>query len=688
MTDNPYKKNVPSAFDDAGNLSKKKAGQQIRQIEEAVEYHNRQYYIRNDPEISDAAFDRLFQSLQALESAFPDLASDHSPTQRIGTEPVDELKKVEHQALMLSLDSALEEKKIQNFYQKHKNSADAHDSLYVLEPKWDGLSVEVIYEHGQFVKGATRGDGKTGEDISQNLKTIKELPLRLAENENNPSYMAVRGEVLLTKSGFQEVNRRRIEANETPFANPRNAAAGTVRQLDSRQVADKPLTIIFYEVLKTEGITFSSHWHKLQKLNALGLQSHALNRKAGSFEDIKNYRETLQNKRADMDLEIDGIVIKLNALEIRDQLGVRQRSPKWAMAWKFPPKKEVTRIQDITVQVGRTGILTPVALLEPVNVGGVTVSRATLHNEEETKKKDVRPGDKVRVVRAGDVIPEIDSRMKEPGKKRNKAFSMPRHCPVCGSQVVKEGAYTICPAGLSCRAQLKGRIQHYAARPAMNIDTLGEKVAQQLVDRDMVQMLPDLYALSVEDLKSLKGFAEKSAQKLCNAIHDHKNPPLDRFFYALGIRLVGEHIAQVLARKFGSLESLAEASFDQLHAVNEVGPKIAESVKHFFEKKQNRKILKRFREAGLKVESVSAPENRSLEGMTFVFTGVLSGYTRNEAERAVEMRGGRAASQVSGNTDYVVAGKDPGQKLQDAKDEGVEVIDEAGFEAVLKNGDG
>ncbi len=687
MSGNPYMKNPPKKFKAVGKLSKSSAEKEMRTLEEAVEFHNFQYYIRNDPKISDAAFDRLFQRLQELESAFPDLASDHSPTQRIGTEPVDELKKVEHQALMLSLDSALEEEKIRNFHQKHKNAANSDGFLYVLEPKWDGLSVEVIYEKGQFVKGATRGDGKTGEDITQNLKTLRQLPLHLSGNDNIPSFIAVRGEVLMTKPGFQKVNKARIKANETPFANPRNAAAGTVRQLDSRQVADKPLTIMFYEVLRTEGITFSSHWDKLEKLNAWGLQSHTLNRQASSFKDIKKYREILQHKRAEMDLDIDGIVIKLNALDIRDKLGTRQRSPRWAVAWKFPPKKEVTRIQDIAVQVGRTGILTPVALLEPVNVGGVTVSRATLHNEEEIQTKEVRPDDKVRVVRAGDVIPEIDSRVKEPGKKRKQPFSMPRHCPVCGSQVVKEGAYTLCPAGLSCRAQLKGRLQHYASRPAMNIDTLGEKVAQQLVERGMVRSLPDLYELSAEDIESLEGFAEKSAQKLYDAIQKNKTLPFDRFLYALGIRHVGQHMAQVLARRFADIDSLSEASFDDLIAVNEVGPEIAESVTHFFRKEENRKILSRFREAGLKVEPVSAPENRSLEGKTFVFTGALSGYTRKQAERTVEMRGARASSSVSSNTDYVVAGEDPGQKLQDAKDEGVEVLDEAGFEAVLKRRD-
>ncbi|MBN2105159.1 NAD-dependent DNA ligase LigA [bacterium] len=684
MAENPYIGNPPAKFEPPESLSRKEAENQMHELEEAVEYHNVQYYIKNNPRISDAAFDRLFHRLQELESEFPDLASESSPTQRIGTVPVDALKKVKHESIMLSLDSALENEKIRDFHRHIQASGDWGKPLYVLEPKWDGLSIEVVYEQGEFMRDTTRGDGRTGEDITKNIKTIQTLPLRLQSDVNLPSFIAVRGEVLLSKSGFQDVYRRRVEENQASFANPRNAVAGIVRQLDSRQVADKPLTIFFYEVLRIEDGQFASHWDKLNRLQEWGLRTHNLNQHGSTFDEIEDYRQKLSDQREDLDFEIDGIVIKLNHLQGRNTLGKRQCSPRWAMAWKFPPKKEVTRLKDIVVQVGRTGILTPVALLEPVHVGGVTVSRATLHNEEEVQKKDVRPEDKVRVIRAGDVIPEIHSRIKEPGKKRTKHFSMPAKCPVCQTKLVREGAYTLCPAGLSCKAQLKGRLEHYASRSAVNIDTLGDKVAQQLVERGMVHSLPDLYTLSVEEFESLEGFAKKSAQKLFDAIHENKTLSLDIFLCALGIRHVGEHIARVAARAFGDLDSLAQASVSDLERIDEIEPEIAESIVHFFQEKENQKILKRFEKLGVHVKPVSQPSKKTLSGKTFVFTGALSRYTRKKAQQAVESLGGRAASSVSGQTDYVVAGEDPGSKLDKAKEEGVEILDESDFKKLLK----
>ena len=677
------KKNPFSRTDDIENLSKKEAQMEIDDLRKAIEYHNYRYYVKNDPVISDEKYDRMFQRLQELEAAFPEFQTPISPTRRVGAEPVDGLKKVEHTAPILSLDSALEQIKIKNFDDFIRRHLKRKQVEYVAEPKLDGLSVEIVYEEGQFKYGATRGNGQTGEDISENLKTIGTVPLRLQNTGNLPAFLAVRGEVLMLKSGFQKLNKKRIEQGEEPFANPRNAAAGIVRQLDSKNVAGRPLEIFFYEILKSNENGFSSHWEVLQQFPKWGLKTNPLNKKLTSFDEIEKYREELTEKRDEIDYDIDGIVIKLDDLEQRKHLGTRQRNPRWAMAWKFPPKKEVTQLKDIVVQVGRTGMLTPVALLDPVNVGGVTVSRATLHNEDEIKKKDLRVGDKVRVIRAGDVIPEVAERVVEKGKRRSSPFSMPEECPVCGTKVVREGAYYFCPANLSCRAHLVVHIVHYASRDAMDIENLGEKVTEQLVDKEMVSDLADLYQLEVADLLQLEGFAEKSANKLYDAIQNNKQPRLDQFLYALGIRHVGQHVARVLANKYGSLDALQKADYDDLVSTPEIGPEIAESVHHFFEQKQNQEILQRLKNAGVKPQALEQQNKRPLEGKTFVFTGELENYTRREAEELIESFGGRAASSVSGNTDYVVVGENPGSKFDQAKKYEVRVLDEEEFERIV-----
>ncbi len=680
---NPYKKNPSTRFNNVDDLSKKDAEEQVEQLQEAIEYHNYLYYVKNNPKISDETYDKLFKRLQELEEAFPKLQSPNSPTRRVGAEPVDKLKKVEHAAPMLSLDSALEESKIQNFDDYVRRHVDKKEVQYVVEPKLDGLSVEIVYEDGKFKYGATRGDGQTGEDISENLKTVGSVPLQLQTEGELPSFLAVRGEVLMSKSGFQNLNKTRVEHGEEPFANPRNAAAGIVRQLDSKKVAGKPLDIFFYEILEMDENGFSSHWEALKQFPKWKLKTNPLNKKSESIVDIEKYREKLIDEREEIDYDIDGIVIKLDDLKQREKLGTRQRNPRWAMAWKFPPKKEVTRLRDIVVQVGRTGMLTPVALLDPVDVGGVTVSRATLHNEDDVKKKDLRVGDKVRIIRAGDVIPEVAERVPEKGKKRGKEFSMPNECPVCGTEVIKEGAYYFCPAGLSCHAQLVGHIIHYVSSEAMDIENLGEKIVKQLVDRKLVTDLADLYHLEVDDLLQLEGFAEKSANKLHDAIQNAKNPLLDKFLYALGIRHVGEHIARVLANKYGSLDKLQKADYDDLSNTKEIGSEIAESVHQFFNQDENKKILQRLKDAGVKPQKMKQRKKQPLEGKTFVFTGELENYTRNEAEDLVESLGGRATSSVSGNTDYVVVGKNPGSKYDDAKQENVDILNEDEFKKLV-----
>jgi DNA ligase (NAD+) len=681
-----FKKNPKTSFKDIKKFSRKEAAEQIQTLREGIEYHDHLYYIENKPAISDSKYDKLFRRLEELEEAFPEFQSETSPTRRVGAKPVDKLKKVKHAAPMLSLNAALNAEEVSDFNRFVLDKIDGKKAEYVLEPKFDGLSVEVVYEKGQFVRAATRGDGSTGEDVSKNLKTVRSIPLHLRNGESAPSFLAIRGEVFMPKKAFQKLNKNRIEHGREAFANPRNAAAGIVRQLDPGKVADKPLDVVFYEVIDSDDGDFSSHWETLKRFTEWGLKTDSHNEKCSNLDRIKQYHNRLSGQREKLDYEIDGVVIKLDDYQHRDKLGVRQRNPRWAQAWKFAPKKEVTILEDIVVQVGRTGILTPVALLQAVDVGGVTVSRATLHNEGEVKRKDVRPGDKVRIERAGDVIPEVVKRIKQRGAKRGKAFTMPKKCPVCGSPVSKEGASYLCPASLSCRAQLTGRILHYSSREAMNIEGLGEETVEDLVERQLVEDMADLYDLSVEQLKTLEGFAQKSAQKLHKSIQRAKQAKFDVFLYALGIRHVGRHVARILAHRFGNLDRLKKADLNELKKTEEVGAEIAESVKGFFSQKQNLKVLQKLFDADVKVEDVSKTgKELPLADTTLVFTGELEHYTRQEAGRQAEELGARVTSSVSGNTDYVVVGENPGSKLKEAKKHGVKIIDEEKYEKLIKN---
>ncbi len=681
-----FKKNPKTKFKSPEKLTKKQVSEQIKTLREAIDYHDYLYYVKNKPKISDATYDKLFQRLHELEEAFPKLQSPNSPTHRVGAKPMDKLKKINHTRPMLSLNAALEERKVKNFADFIRRKVNGKKNEYILEPKFDGLSVEIVYENGQFKYGATRGDGQAGEDISENLKTIHTIPLTLQRDGDVPALLAVRGEVFMAKSDFTELNKSRIHKDQEPFANPRNAAAGIVRQLDPKQVADKPLDIVFYEILQIKGDGPSSHWQALEEFPKWGLKTDSHNQKCTSFKKIKAYHKKMVQQRDDLDYEIDGIVVKVNDLALREKLGTRQRSPRWAFAWKFEPKVEITTLKDIIVQVGRTGMLTPVALLEPVEVGGVTVSRATLHNESEVRKKDVRPGDKVRIQRAGDVIPEVVERIRQRGKKRAKPFAMPKKCPVCGTKVYREGAYYFCSASLSCRAQLVGRVIHFSSREAMNIEGLGDETVRQLVNREMVTEIANLYELSVEQFKTLDGFAEKSAKKLHGAIQQSKTVRFDKFLYALGIRHVGEHIARVLMKHFDSVEDIQKAKPSDLKKIDQVGPQIAQCIGNFFGQKQNQKALKRLLDVGIQVETPDERRKtkRTLEGKTFVFTGELENYTRGEAKSLVEMAGGRATSSVSGNTDFVVVGEDPGSKYDDAQEQDAKIIDEKHFQKLIQ----
>jgi DNA ligase (NAD+) len=678
-----YKKNPDTDFKDAENLSEKEAKKQINKLREAIEYHDYRYYVKNNPAISDAKYDKLFERLERLEEEFPKFKSKDSPTQKVGGEPMDELKKVKHSRRMLSLNASLEEDEIRDFCDFIERKIKSPE--YILEPKFDGLSVEIIYKKGRLDRAATRGDGKTGEDITDNVKTIGSVPLKLRENGPAPKYLAVRGEIYMPKEGFRRINKKLVEKGDDPFANPRNAAAGVVRQLDPKNVADKPLDIFFYDIMKIRGEDIDKHTQTWEKLPKWGLKINNRNKTAKSFKDIKKYHKKLSDKREDLDYEIDGIVIKINDFAKRSKIGKRHRSPRWAHAWKFEPRREITRVRDIVVQVGRTGMLTPVALLDPVDVGGVTVSRATLHNRGEVRKKDIRTGDKVKVIRAGDVIPEIEERINEKGKKRGSKFSMPKRCPVCETKVVKEGAYFFCPARVSCPAQIKGHIEHYASREAMDIEGLGEETIDELVEEKNVKNAADLYELDKSDLKSLEGFAKKSARKLYDSISDAKDVRLDRFLYSLGIRYCGRHVSQVIAREFGSLEKVMKARKRELKKIDEIGPEIAAGIYKFFRDKHNRRVIEDLINKGVKVRDMKSGDEMPLAGKKFVFTGKLDDFTRDEAKRAVEDLGGRATSSVSGETDYLVAGKNSGSKYDDAKAEGVEIISEEDFKEMINN---
>ena len=678
MGKNPFMNTPFPEFKPVDEMTEKKAGEEIKLLREAIEHHDYLYYIKNDPVISDSKYDQLFDRLLKLEEKYPRFESDISPTKKVGAPPVDKLEKKEHVDIMLSLNSSAGEEDIRGFVRFIKERAEGRNTEFFLEPKLDGLSVEIVYEKGSFGYGATRGNGKSGEDISENVKTIRSVPMRLNRESKYPEFLSARGEIYMSREGFHNLNKSRVEKGEKPFANARNAAAGIVRQLDPSKVAGKPLDIFFYELI-SGAEDFKSHQKMMKKFPEWGLKTNPENRKTGNIEEIAAFHRYMSRKRNELHYEIDGIVIKLDDRELRQKLGTRHRSPRWAFAWKFEPQKEVTILRDITVQVGRTGILTPVALLDPVEVGGVTVSRATLHNEDEVKRKDIRTGDKVRVIRAGDVIPEIAERVEKSEKKRGRPFKMPDKCPVCHTTVQREGAYVVCPAGLSCEGQLKGSLGHFASRDAMNIENLGEKIIEELVNRDMIKNIPDLYRLTPGDLKKLEGFAEKSSRKLYEAIQNSKKPPLTTFIYALGIRHAGSHIARVLAGEFGSLDDIAGASREELESIDEIGPEIAESINNFFKNEDNLRMIEELKKSGIEISKEKTSASKKLEGKTFVLTGELDEFTRSEAEEKIESLGGRAASSVSGNTDYLVAGKEPGSKLKEAKKRKVKIIDEQQF---------
>ncbi len=659
--------------------------ERAKTLREALHRANYRYYVLDDPEISDAEYDRMLRELMDLEEAHLALKTPDSPTARVGAPPLDKFETAAHSIPMLSLDNGFSDGEIMDFHGRVQRLIETDEPiLYTAEPKMDGVAVELVYEAGRLAMATTRGDGVTGEVVTENVRTVRSVPLVLL-TDSPPELLEVRGEVFMAHERFKELNRRRTENGEPPFANPRNAAAGSLRQLDSKITATRPLEIFCYGAGLMRGLFPKTHGELLAELKRLGFRINPLARSGLDIEGVLEFYQTLLEERTRLDYEIDGLVIKVDRRDFQERLGAKSRSPRWAIAYKFAALQETTRIRSIEVQVGRTGALTPVARLEPVSVGGVTVSSATLHNEDEVHRKDVREGDTVLVQRAGDVIPEVVKAIPSQRDGSEKIFEMPKACPVCGSQVERppEEAATRC-INAECPAQVKGRIRHFASKAAFDIDGLGEKLVNQLVEKGLVSSFADLFDLGQADFEALERMGPKSSENLVNAINDRRKISLERFLYALGIRHVGENVATLLAVHFGTLEAVMDAPTEEIEAVEGIGPEIARSIRQFFDKEENRRVVHRLIEGGVTIKPrIQAAEAKggaeALAGKAFVLTGTLSGMTRNEAKTRIQSLGGRVTGSVSGNTDYVVAGESAGSKLDKARKLGVTVLTEDEF---------
>ena len=666
-------------------MNRGEAARRAEQLRGEIQHHDHLYYVKGKPQLADAAYDELLRELVDLETRYPELVSPDSPTQRVGGKVQDGFREARHLTPMLSLESLMTADEVREFDKRTRKGLGLESVEYVAEPKFDGLSVELVYQDGRFERGATRGDGSVGEDVTENLKTIRSLPLVLRSEEHPATgTLSVRAEAIMRIGEFEALNRRMTEEGKEPFANPRNAASGSLRQLDTRITASRPLDLFAYDIMSADRIDIPSQSEALATLSSWGFRVEGGSKRCQGIDEAVSYHDEIEAERDALDYEVDGVVVKVDRRDSQAELGERSRNPRWAVAFKFKPRQEITEVMDIAVQVGRTGKLTPVALLRPVDVSGVTVSRATLHNQDEVDRKDVRVGDRVRIQRAGDVIPEVAEVLREHRKPDAPPFRMPETCPVSGSPVFERGAYHFCSGGWACRAQQTGRIEHFASKGAMEIEFLGAKTVIQLVERGLVNDMADLYALKREDLLGLEGFADKSADNLLKAIEASKQMNLDRFIYGLGIPNVGRHVARVLATRFGSLEGLMAATEEELVAVHEVGDEVARSVAECSQDRNNRRVIERMRSSGLASVWEQASVERNLEGQKVVLTGTLTELQRDEAKRMVEERGGRVTSSVSKNTDFVVIGDKPGSKGEKAKELGVKVLTEKEFLALIR----
>ena len=661
---------------------------QIQDLRDQLNDHNYRYYVLDDPLISDSEYDQLFRELQKLETDNPNLITEDSPTRRVGAEPLSSFGSWTHRMPMLSLANAMNEDELAAFDTRVKKGLDTEKDLeYMAEPKLDGLAVELVYENGFFVNGSTRGDGITGEDITQNLKTITAIPLSLRKNgQKTPPLLEVRGEVFITKDGFKKLNRNQEKEELSPFANPRNAAAGSLRQLDSKITATRPLSIYCYEAGRIDGISFDTHEDFLSTLKEWGFPVNPEIQKVNNAETMVAFHRNLEAKRDSLPYGIDGTVFKVNAINQRNALGIRSRSPRWAIAGKFKAQQATTLVQNIIPSVGRTGAVTPVARLEPVNVGGVVVTNATLHNQDEIDRKDVRVGDTVLIQRAGDVIPEVVKVIPAKRPPETKTYQLPTECPSCGQEVSRpEGEVVTRCQNLSCPAQVKGRIEHFVSKGALDIDGFGEKLVDQLVDKKLILTVDDIFKLNFDDLVNLDRMAEKSALNILTAIQDSKQTTFARFVYALGIRNVGAHLSKVLEKAFvGDIEKFMNAAAEELEAIDEVGPIVAETITTFLSNCTNTNVIESCLSLGIRLKKVEKPKSLLLQGKTFVFTGALTQFSRNEAKEMTEAHGGKVSGSVSKNTDFVVAGPGAGSKLKKATELDIPVLSEAEFFDMLK----
>jgi DNA ligase (NAD+) len=663
------------------NLNKEEAEKKIEELRDEIREHEYRYFVLDEPKISDAEFDKLMRELLDLEDKFPELITEDSPTQRVGGEVLDEFEKVEHSTDLLSLDNTFNNKELRDFDSRIQKNIPGENYEYVVEHKIDGLSAVVRYEDGVFKLGATRGNGEIGENITENMKTIRSLPLRIKDK----APLELRGEIYLSKSEFKRINEQRLENEESPFANPRNAAAGSVRQLDTKIAAERKLSILIYDLISHGEKSFKTHLEVFSYLKDLNFKVN-WHKKADNIEEVIQICDEWEEKREDLDFEIDGLVVKINDLDQRERLGATARSPRWAAAYKFPAQKKTSKIKDIEISVGRTGALTPTAVLEPVELAGSTVSRATLHNEDEIKRKDIRIGDTVLVQKAGDVIPEVIKVIKDERDGSEQKFEMPNHCPVCDSKVIRpEGeAVTRC-TNIRCPAQRRERILHFVSRDAMNIDGIGPALVDQLLENNLIEDYADLYFLKKEHLVNLERMGEKSSKNVIDAIEGSKEREFFRVIYALGIRHVGIGAARILVKYYNSIEEIMEAETEELVEIDEIGPVIADSITGFFNEIHNRDLISRLRQAGVRLKKEKEENIDFLQDLKFVFTGSLNDFTRSEVKDIVEKAGGRAVSSVSSQTDYLVVGDNPGSKYDKAQELGVEILDEEGFKNLIKS---
>ncbi len=665
----------------------KTAAERIKNLKIEIEKHNRLYYIEAKPVISDRDYDNLYKELLELEKKFPELKTEDSPTSRVGAKPLDEFAHIRHRVPMMSLDNTYNKQELLDFNQRIQKLIGDTTYTYVVEPKIDGVAISLRYENGILVSASTRGDGKTGDDITANIKTIKTIPLKL-NTEHPPNIFEVRGEVYMPIAGFQQINKEREEAGQEPFANPRNAAAGSLKLLDPRIVAKRPLDAVLYALGETSGINITTHIELITTLRQFALRTVPFYRHCNSITEVITVLDELEENRHTFPFEIDGGVIKINERELYDIVGNTAKAPRWAIAYKYEPERAETVIKEITIQVGRTGVLTPVAELEPTTVAGSTISRATLHNIEEIHRKDIRIGDHVLIEKAGEVIPAVTKVLTEKRTGKEQKFHMPDVCPVCGEKIIqKPGEVALRCENLQCPAQIKRWIQHFAARGAMDIDGLGASLIEQLVDTNLVKNPADLYDLTVNQLSQLERMATKSAQNICKSLEDSKNRDFWRIIFALGIRQVGARSAQLLEEQFGNIDELANADINRLEKIYDIGPIVAQNITAFFNNEYNKTIIKRLKNAGVNMRRKEVtPHNTTgmLTGKTFVLTGTLSNMTRDEAAEKIRKAGGKTSSSVSAKTSYLIAGENAGSKLTKAEKLGIPILNEKEFIAMLE----